>query len=213
MKTRNIRSASALALGAAAGALLLGLAAPASAHNVVTSTTPAEGETLTSLPAAFSITTNDQLLDLGAGNAAFAMQVTDADGRFYGDGCIEVAGTAMSMGATLGEPGQYTLAYQLVSADSHTISGEFAFAWEPADAAEISPGSPTPPVCGEAVAPEPSQAPTETQPPVETPDAEATPAPAEADAGVPVVLLVVGGVALVVVVGIVIYALTRRKKS
>ncbi len=137
------------AAAALATAPALLLAAPAQAHNYLVSSTPAEGETLTALPDRFDITTNEALLDLGGSTGAFALQVTDADGLYYGDGCLDVTGPAMSTAAALGAPGTYTVQWQVVSADGHSVSDEYAFEWAPTSAGEESAGSAAPPVCGE----------------------------------------------------------------
>jgi methionine-rich copper-binding protein CopC len=127
-------------------------AAPAQAHNYVVSTTPAEGETLTSVPESFVITTNENMLDLSGESAGFAIQITDARGLFYGDGCITVGGTSMSMPAALGDAGPYTMTYQFVSADGHSLSSSHAFAFAPTDGSTVQAGGlASPPVCGETV--------------------------------------------------------------
>ena len=136
----------ALGLGLA---LVAGSALPASAHNAVVSTTPEEGETLTEVPEFFVVTTNEAMLDVGGEGAGFAMQVTDGSGLFYGDGCVDVGGPSMSTPAALGEAGDYTMAFQYVSADGHTLSDTLEFRYEPAAGAEASAGAPVPPTCGE----------------------------------------------------------------
>jgi methionine-rich copper-binding protein CopC len=145
-------------VGIAAGLALLP-AAPALAHNYVISSTPADGETLTAVPESFVITTNENMLDLSGEGAGFAIQVTDASGLFYGDGCVTVGGSSMSMPAALGDAGAYTMTYQFVSADGHTLSASHAFAFAPANDVAVQVGGvASPPVCGETVA-EPSAAP------------------------------------------------------
>ncbi len=67
-------AASATALAIAGGAVL-GLAAPASAHNYLVSSTPQVGGTLTALPDRFDITTNDRLLEIGGSDSGFAFRV------------------------------------------------------------------------------------------------------------------------------------------
>ncbi len=130
-------------------------------HNYPLTSTPADGETLTALPDSFSVTTNEELLDLaGAGNG-FAIQVKDAAGAFYGDGCLTVDGSTMSTPAALGAPGAYDLVWQLVSADGHTVSGELAFTWAPEGDVTESTGSPAPAACGQpapTIAPEAAEA-------------------------------------------------------
>lgn len=140
----------------------VGFATPASAHNVLVASTPASGETLTELPPQFSVTTNEAMLALPGGNG-FALQIVDATGAYYGDGCVQVVDATMSAQAALGEPGQYTMLWQAVSADGHSVDGAIPFTWAPTDDVEPSGSSATPPVCGEAAA---------------TPSASASPAPA-----------------------------------
>ncbi|HEV7948488.1 MAG TPA: copper resistance protein CopC, partial [Glaciihabitans sp.] len=86
---------------------VLGFAAPASAHNYLVSSTPAEGQTLTELPDVFEITTNEALLAT-AGTGGFGLVIMDESGRFYGDGCVDISGATMSTAASLGEAGEYT---------------------------------------------------------------------------------------------------------
>jgi methionine-rich copper-binding protein CopC len=124
-------------------------ASAASAHNVVIETTPAAGETLTELPDEFRIVTNDALLSLEGGQG-FALQIRDAAGLYYGDGCVEVVDNIMSAAPALGEPGEYTVLWQAVSADGHTIDGTIPFTWAPAVEVEASPGFAGSPVCGQA---------------------------------------------------------------
>ena len=140
---RRVGAGAALAL-----ALALGAASPALAHDYVVDSTPAEGQTLTALPEAWTVTANNPLLVLDGNDRAFAIVVADAEGRYYGDGCVEVEGATMSAPAALGQPGDYTMTFQYVSSDGHTLSETYAFAYEPAGDEPVSEGSTTPPTCG-----------------------------------------------------------------
>ncbi len=131
---------------------VLGLSSAADAHNYLVSSTPADGETLTSLPEQFQVTTNGSLLTLNGATDGFALQVKDSGGAYYGDGCITVEGATMGAEAALGSPGEYTLLWQVISEDGHTVSGEFGFVWAPTDSATESEGSSVAPVCGQATA-------------------------------------------------------------
>jgi methionine-rich copper-binding protein CopC len=203
------RLAGLVASGVLAIGLALGLAAPASAHNYLVSSTPAEGEHLTALPDEFIITTNDDLLNLGEDAGGFALQVQDADGLYYGDGCVAVAGPSMTAPAELGEPGEYLLTWQVVSIDGHTVSGEIPFSWAPDDTAEVGTGRAAPPVCGQA-AEEPVASPSPSPTAEGVP--EATP-PASEDAGISGDLLWIGGAiaAVVVAAGVTMLMLSRKK--
>ena len=149
-----------LLLGAAlvVGSVLV--AAPAQAHDSVVSSTPAAGATVAELPAAFSVSMNDNVLDIAGDGSGSGIQVTDAAGRYFGDGCITVTGPTVSMPATLGGAGVYRMVWQLVSSDGHPTNGEFSFSWAPAEGVETVTGSATPPVCGADVVeetPEPTE--------------------------------------------------------
>jgi methionine-rich copper-binding protein CopC len=141
------------AVGLIAAASMLGVAAPAQAHNYLVESTPSAGEILTSLPARFSIITNDVLLNISHG-AGFALQVRDQAGRYYGDGCVTVDGPGMSTKAALGAPGTYTVVWQLISTDGHPVSDDYTFTWKPASAdAAVSKGSKTAPTCHGTITP------------------------------------------------------------
>ncbi|MFC0678380.1 copper resistance protein CopC [Lysobacter korlensis] len=147
-------------------ALTLAAPAPAFAHNYLVDSTPDEASTLTEVPEEFTVTTNEPLLDVSGEAAGFALQVRDANGGYYGDGCLTVEGATLSTPAQLGEAGEYTIGWQVVSGDGHTVSGEFAFAWEPAPDFVPAPAADAPPSCGEAGATGGAAAPTEpTDPP------------------------------------------------
>ncbi|WEO76961.1 copper resistance protein CopC [Cryobacterium sp. SO2] len=124
-------------------------AAPAFAHNYVVSTTPEAGAVVTEQPGVISVTTNDNLLDLSGEGAGSAMQVsgpTDAP-RFYGDGCATVFGATLEATVQLGQPGEYTVVWQTVSTDGHSISDTFTFTWQPDANQVLDEGSATAPVC------------------------------------------------------------------
>lgn len=197
---KNIRTVVALGAG-----LLIAIGAPlaAQAHNYDVATNPAAGSTLTELPETFSITTNDALLSLSADNPGFALQVQDAQGRYYGDGCVSVDGATMSAEAALGEAGQYTLTWQLVSGDGHTVSDRFDFVWQPPAGFVPSEGATAAPVCGVA-APTASAAPMPVAPSVapEVPQ----------DDGTLSTILWIGGAVLAVLVAVVIIVVLARRR-
>ncbi|WP_258374413.1 copper resistance CopC family protein [Curtobacterium sp. MCBD17_032] len=139
-------AASAAALTIACGALL-GIAAPASAHNYLVSATPAADSTLTELPESFAITTNDRLLDIGDTDSGFAFRVVGPDGTYFEDGCVDVDGPTMTTAAALGDSGQYTVEWQIISADGHTVSDSYDFTWDAPAGFSPASGSATPPSC------------------------------------------------------------------
>ncbi|MEC5186016.1 methionine-rich copper-binding protein CopC [Cryobacterium sp. MP_3.1] len=127
-------------------------AAPAFAHNYLVGSTPAAGSVVTEQPGTVSITTNDNLLDLSGQGEGSAIQVTGpADApRYYGDGCSTIAGPTLETAVQLGQPGEYTVTWQVVSTDGHPISDTFTFTWQPDAAQVLDEGSATAPECATA---------------------------------------------------------------
>lgn len=145
---------SRLLVAAAAVGLIgsLAVAAPASAHNYLVSTTPAADSTITEQPGSLVLTTNDDLLVLGNDGAAAALRVVGPDGLYYGDGCVSVVGPEASMPLELGAAGAYEVTWQVVSTDGHPVSGQYGFDWQPADGVAVAEGSEAVPDCNGTVA-------------------------------------------------------------
>jgi methionine-rich copper-binding protein CopC len=137
-------------LGAATGVLALVPTGSAAAHDYVVSSTPAAGSTVDSPPASVSITFNDVILDLSGTGSSNVLEVTDAAGLHYEDGCSTTSGPTLTTGVALGAPGAYTMTYQAVSADGHTVSDAVPFTYAPAAGTADGVGSSTRPACGSA---------------------------------------------------------------
>lgn len=118
---RQLRSA---LLGAMIfAAALLGVAAPASAHDAAESTAPASGATVATPPEKVSVTFNNKPLGLGS-----QMVVNDAAGTNWADGAVEIVDNVASQKLKPGAPaGAYTVVWRVVSSDSHPIEGTFTF--------------------------------------------------------------------------------------
>lgn len=206
----------ALVATVVAAIAVLGIASPASAHNYLVSSTPAADSTISELPATFSVTTNEALLDLSGDGSGFALQVTDAAGRYYGDGCYSIVDSTLATGATLGEAGTYKLVWQVISEDGHPVSGEFTFTWAPAAGFEPTAGEDAPPVCGvTGVEPEPTVTAT-AAPPAQTAAPQPTTTAVPAQSAVPLadVLWIGGAILAVLVAGLVTFlVLGRRAKK
>ena len=161
---------SVIALGFAA-TVALGL--PASAHSAITSTFPAVGNPST-LVDSVSVTANEELLNLGGENNGFVFAVTDSAGHYYGDGCVAIDGPTAVMNVSLGEPGDYTVGYRIVSADGHPLEGSWVFAYAPESGSLVGNAYLKLPVCGETpipvetLEPEPLPIADEPEPQVET---------------------------------------------
>ena len=148
-RTATTLTRSALAAVALVVATLGWSATPAFAHNYVVGTSPEAGSVVTEQPGVVTVTTNDNLLDLSGEGAGSAMQVsgpTDAP-RYYGDGCAAVSGPNLQAEVQLGQPGEYTVVWQTVSTDGHSISDTFTFTWQPDAAQVLDEGSAAAPTC------------------------------------------------------------------
>ena len=212
-----------ISVGGLAGIALAALVgvAPAQAHNAFVSSTPAAGSVVTEQPGTFVITTSDALLDSGPDSPTTFLQVRGpgAAQLYYGDGCATVDGASITMPVQLGEPGEYTVAWGVVSADGHPITsaengGDISFTWQPADGQELSDGFSAPPTCGEAPVASETPAPDETEAPV-APTDTATSAPA-ADTDDPSnaaadILWIGIGLGVLVVAGVVVLLVLRSR--
>ena len=225
MTVRSTRTLAALAFIAIVAGVPFGVVGDvpaASAHNQVVATTPAANETVTSPPAAFTVTTNDAMLDLG-GEGGFAIDVVGPDGLHYADGCLTVVDATLSGAAGLGPAGAYRMVYQLVSADGHTVSGEVPFTWAPESSAVTGVGTTAARACGEAApaaTPDaetsaPSEEPTAPVPTEQAEQGPETPA-GSGTSSVPISdVLWIGGAVLAVLVaaGVTLLIVTRRRKT
>jgi len=218
----SFASARAATLTALLGATLAisAAASPAHAHDPVIASTPTAGDVIAAIPERFSVSTDQPMLDLSGVGAGFGLQVTDSSGLFYGDGCLSIDGPTLSMPATLGQADEYTLTYQYVSSDGHTLSDRFTFRYEPANATNAAVGLDTPPVCGQAapentIAPsaepgaEPSAAPLATETETAEPAGSAEADGPSAALGV----LIAIAVAVVVALGLAALAWSRRRRT
>ncbi|MGW0497886.1 copper resistance CopC/CopD family protein [Streptomyces sp. NPDC003007] len=112
-----------LLLLAAACALLAG-AGPASAHAAVTGSDPGQGTVVDKAPARISLTFSEQVA-----LSDDSLRVLDPEGKRVDRGKpANVSGTTYAVPLHSGLPdGTYTVAYQVVSADSHPVAGAYTF--------------------------------------------------------------------------------------
>ncbi|MFF9336026.1 copper resistance protein CopC [Streptomyces albogriseolus] len=108
---------------AIAGVLLAG-AAPASAHAALTGSDPAQGAVVDTAPTRVSLTFSEPV---AVGDDS--VRVLDPKGERVDKGDpANPSGTTYSVPLVSGLPdGTYTVAYQVVSADSHPVAGAFTF--------------------------------------------------------------------------------------
>jgi len=115
---------------------LLGTAGPALAHNVLISSSPADGATLDTAPSTVTFS-----FDQPVQNFEPVLVVIGPNGNAFG-GAPTVSGDSISAPMTAGPAGSYRAAYRIVSADGHPVSGEITFTLTAA-AAGTATGVPT----------------------------------------------------------------------
>ncbi|MEU6250122.1 copper resistance CopC family protein [Glycomyces sp. NPDC047010] len=117
------RSALRAALTAASGlALALAFAAPASAHAGLVGTDPEDGAELDTAPASVTATFSENL-----DGPSTEIAVTGPDGAVIEAGDPVFDGDTFTQPMLYGEPGEYTVAYRVISEDGHRIDGAVSF--------------------------------------------------------------------------------------
>jgi copper transport protein len=109
---------------AALALLLLGPAAPADAHAVLTGSSPSAGEELDAAPSEVRLSFNEPVSATGE-----ALRVFDGDAVRIDDGPVDGVGgeqVAVALPDDLAD-GAYVAVYRVVSADSHPIAGVISF--------------------------------------------------------------------------------------
>ncbi|GGO59775.1 copper resistance protein CopC [Microbacterium nanhaiense] len=119
--------------GAVLAAAVLIPTQAASAHDTMLESTPANGETVSTLDEV-ALTFSGELIDFG--QASFA-QVEGPDGLYYETACSTIERNVLSTPVELGEAGTYTVTWNAVSSDGHPVSEAFDFDYEP-----VSGGTP-----------------------------------------------------------------------
>jgi len=114
----------ALVVGVAVLALL-GLAAPAFAHNSLVKSNPGDQATVQASPGQVELIF-DQPVQKGDG--LNTIKVTGPDKTGWRTGKVEVGGNVVSAPLDeLGPAGSYQISYRIVSADGHPVSGKVTF--------------------------------------------------------------------------------------
>jgi methionine-rich copper-binding protein CopC len=109
------------------------VAGPASAHNLLEGTSPADGSTVATVPATVTLTFNEPALALGS-----VIQVVGPSGN-VAEGAPVLVDRYVRQPIKAGAPaGAYQVLWRVTSLDGHPISGQFAFS-----ATAGSPGSTT----------------------------------------------------------------------
>jgi methionine-rich copper-binding protein CopC len=119
------RIGAGLALAAIA---VLATTAPASAHDQLVSSTPADGESLATAPEEIVMTFSGELIVLDESTAGAVVMVVDASGRDWATGEIDVQWDTVTVQLEAGMPSAgYQVRWQVVSSDGHPISGVIPF--------------------------------------------------------------------------------------
>ncbi|MFI9245805.1 copper resistance CopC/CopD family protein [Streptomyces sp. NPDC053086] len=124
-------------LPALVSGLLLGTAAPASAHAVLRATDPADGTVLRSAPRQVTLTFTESV-----GLLTDSFRIYDPGNHRVRTGPAGHAGRSDTARVTLPErlaTGTYTVAWRVVSADSHPVSGALTFSVGERTAAPAAP--------------------------------------------------------------------------
>lgn len=125
-RPRMSAPAAALARAAAVLGLAAALVLPASAaqaHDVLESSSPADGSTVGAVPASVVLTFDHTPIAIGT-----EIQIKDASGTNEADGAATVVDNNVTQAIKAGAPaGKYTVVWRVVSSDSHPIEGTFTF--------------------------------------------------------------------------------------
>ncbi|WP_394940602.1 copper resistance protein CopC [Psychromicrobium sp. YIM B11713] len=189
--SRSVRNP-LLRFGRAAFVLLAALAlsvllpaAAASAHDVVESTSPANGSSVATMPQQISLSLNNTPAAIGS-----KIEVKDASGTDWAQGEVSVLDKVASEQLKAGAPaGYYTVNWRLVSSDGHPIEGSFGFTVGEAASSPATLGTPGP---------------------VSTPEAAQT---SEAAGGFPWLLVTVAVVAVAILLVLIFFVRRLRKEQ
>ena len=115
----------------AVAASTLALATPAQAHDVLESSNPADGSSVTAVPAQITLTFDHTPMGLGS-----VVHVQDANGTDQADGAVTIVDNQATQAVKAGAPaGKYTVTWRVASSDGHPIEGTFTFTAGAANAA------------------------------------------------------------------------------
>lgn len=103
---------------------------PASAHNVLVSSTPTDGATVDAGVIAIDLTFEEAVMKTpdGAGTEISVMGPAEATPTEMTDGCVDTFnGSVISESVDIELPGTYNVTWRTVSDDGHPIEGTFQF--------------------------------------------------------------------------------------
>ena len=104
-------------------AFVLASSAPAQAHDSLESSNPADGSTVSAMPAKIELTFDHTPIAINS-----IVRVEDATGTDQADGPVQIVDNQVSQPVKPGAPeGKYTVVWRVVSSDGHPIEGTFTF--------------------------------------------------------------------------------------
>ena len=123
-------------LAVALGALFVG-AGVASAHDVLTGSTPANGSTVDAMPSTVTLTFDQPVQNLDP-----VLLVTGPNGNCLHHRTGDVSGNDISAPVAPGPAGLYRAAYRIISADGHPVTGQITFTLSSAGAGTATGSAP-----------------------------------------------------------------------
>jgi len=177
---------------------LIATAVPASAHDVLRSTNPADGAVVDRLPDRVVLTFDEPALAIGT-----EVVVTGPAGP-VSDGPPQLVDAEVRQPVRAGPAGRYTVLWRVTSADGHPVSGTFAFTTQQGSAASptATPGTTT--------APSTSPSSASTTAPTSVPATSPSATPQTAGLPGPAVVAVLAGVIALLALG---WWVFRRRRA
>jgi len=177
---------------------LIATAVPASAHDVLRSTNPADGAVVDRLPDRVVLTFDEPALAIGP-----EAVVTGPAGP-VSDGQPQLVDAEVRQPVRAGPAGRYTVLWRVTSADGHPVSGTFAFTTQQGSAASptATPGTTT--------APSTSPSSASTTAPMSVPATSPSATPQTAGLPGPAVVAVLAGVIALLALG---WWVFRRRRA
>jgi len=177
---------------------LIATAVPASAHDVLRSTNPADGALVDRLPDRVVLTFDEPALAIGT-----EVVVTGPAGP-VSDGPPQLVDAEVRQPVRAGPAGRYTVLWRVTSADGHPVSGTFAFTTQQGSAASptATPGTTT--------APSTSPSSASTTAPTSVPATSPSATPQTAGLPGPAVVAVLAGVIALLALG---WWVFRRRRA
>jgi methionine-rich copper-binding protein CopC len=201
-------------------ALALVPATGASAHDYLVDSTPKADSIQTTPLKQVTLTFDDVVLDLSHNGSSALLQVTGPDGsgsnsgeRHFETGCPTIEGRTVSAPVALGADGNYTITWQIVSADGHTVSNSITFTYQPPAGTAAANGTSSRPECGRGAATDQASQPAAGQAPARQVPATGSQAATSDSGALGIVITIACIIVGLAIVGVVIVVLTARRRQ